>query len=233
MFFHALTFAGSRGSCLNMRLSGWVFKHLPRDPVSVNAMKQTCVIVFLHIYLIPIKSPMKTRLIVKIPFSYAGFLKKNWVSIKLSNIITLFQRHNACKVFANKKCQCNVQTGLLRFLYNVMQNNIGLILSIVKYKAMLKQHVNLMIWTWIFLLLTMASNSYAHRFLCRNTDHERDQEFSGGGGGGGGGGVQINLTKKLFFENYHFSRFQRGSIFSRGGSNFFQGGGGGPIAYSL
>ena len=46
MFFHALTFAESRGSCLNMRLFGRVFKHL-RDPASVNAMKQTCVIVIL------------------------------------------------------------------------------------------------------------------------------------------------------------------------------------------
>ena len=69
--------------------------------------------------------------------------------------------------------------------------------------------------------------------------------------GGGGGGVQVNLTKKssdnVFFffffffvlslfcrsqmvnfkENYHFSRFQGGPTFSRGG-----GGGGGPIAYS-
>ena len=67
-------------------------------------------------------------------------------------------------------------------------------------------------------------------------------------GVGGGGGVQVNLTKKalttfffffffsvlsLFFrsqmvnfkENYHFSRFQGGPTFSRGG--------GGPIAYSL
>ena len=47
MFFHALTFAGSRGSCLNTRPLGLVFKHLPRDPASVNAMKQTCVIVIL------------------------------------------------------------------------------------------------------------------------------------------------------------------------------------------
>ena len=46
-FFHALTFAGSRGRCLNSRPIGRVFKHLPRDPVSVNAMKQTCVIVIL------------------------------------------------------------------------------------------------------------------------------------------------------------------------------------------
>ena len=47
MFFHALTFAGSRGSYLNTRPLGRVFKHRPRDPASVNAMKQTCVIVIL------------------------------------------------------------------------------------------------------------------------------------------------------------------------------------------
>ena len=47
MFFHALTFARSRGSCLNTRPLGRVFKHPPRDPASVNAMKQTCVIVIL------------------------------------------------------------------------------------------------------------------------------------------------------------------------------------------
>ena len=47
MFFHALTFARSLGSCLNMRPLGRVFKHLLRDPASVNAMKQTCVIVIL------------------------------------------------------------------------------------------------------------------------------------------------------------------------------------------
>ena len=45
MFFHALTFVRSYGSCLNTRLLGRVFKHRPRDLASVNAMKQTCVIV--------------------------------------------------------------------------------------------------------------------------------------------------------------------------------------------
>ena len=47
MFFHALTFAGSVGCCLNTRPIGRVFKHLSRDPASVNAMKQTCVIIIL------------------------------------------------------------------------------------------------------------------------------------------------------------------------------------------
>ena len=45
MFFHAFTFAGSRGSCLNTKPLGGVFKHRPRDPAIVNAMKQTCVII--------------------------------------------------------------------------------------------------------------------------------------------------------------------------------------------
>ena len=49
MFFYALTFAGSRGRCLNTRPIGRVLKHLPWDPTSVNAMKQTCVIAILHI----------------------------------------------------------------------------------------------------------------------------------------------------------------------------------------
>ena len=45
MFFHALIFANSQGSCLNMRLLGGVFKHRPRDLARVNAMKQACVII--------------------------------------------------------------------------------------------------------------------------------------------------------------------------------------------
>ena len=47
MFFHALTFAGSQGRRLNTRLIDRVLKHVPRDPASVNAMKQTCVILIL------------------------------------------------------------------------------------------------------------------------------------------------------------------------------------------
>ena len=47
MFFHALTFSGSRRSCLNTRQIGRQLKYLPRDPASVNAMIQTYVIVIL------------------------------------------------------------------------------------------------------------------------------------------------------------------------------------------
>ena len=39
MLFYALTF-GSRGSCLNMRPLGRMFKLLPRDPANVNALKK-------------------------------------------------------------------------------------------------------------------------------------------------------------------------------------------------
>ena len=54
MFFHALTFAGSRGSCLNSRPRCREFKHLPRDQANVNAMKQTCRIDILAYLLIPL-----------------------------------------------------------------------------------------------------------------------------------------------------------------------------------
>ena len=48
MFFHALIFSQSRGG-LTTRPMGRVLKPLSRDPASVNAMKQTFVILFLHI----------------------------------------------------------------------------------------------------------------------------------------------------------------------------------------
>ena len=44
MFFHALTFAGVP-RLFEHEADGWSVQHHPKDPVSVNAMKQTCVIV--------------------------------------------------------------------------------------------------------------------------------------------------------------------------------------------
>ena len=75
MFFHALIFAGSPGSCLNMRLIGRVFKHLLRDLASVNAMKQTYSIVILAYF--TFFNPICTENAAKTlncPFSYTGFL---------------------------------------------------------------------------------------------------------------------------------------------------------------
>ena len=40
MFYHALTFVWSRGSCFNTRLLGEVFKRLSKDPESANAKKE-------------------------------------------------------------------------------------------------------------------------------------------------------------------------------------------------
>ena len=76
MFFHALTFAGSRGCCLNTRPIGGVFKHLLRDPASVNAMKQTCVIaIILHV--LPYTKQIRTEKAAETlncPFSYTELL---------------------------------------------------------------------------------------------------------------------------------------------------------------
>ena len=88
-FFHALTFVGSRGSCLNTRPLGRVFKHRPRDPASVNAMKQTCVIVILaYLTWFQHKPRWKRRLNIKYPFSYTWYLKTKWRQRQLSNVIT-------------------------------------------------------------------------------------------------------------------------------------------------
>ena len=42
MFFHALTFAGSRERCLNRRLSDGAINYRIRDPASVNANMCDC-----------------------------------------------------------------------------------------------------------------------------------------------------------------------------------------------
>ena len=42
MFFHAIKFAGSRGSCLNTWPPDRVFKHLSGDLASVNAIEKSC-----------------------------------------------------------------------------------------------------------------------------------------------------------------------------------------------
>ena len=71
--------------------------------------------------------------------------------------------------------------------------------------------------------------------------HARIQDFSSGGSGSvcqKKSPDNVFLVLSLFYcsqmvdfeENYHFSRFLRGSNISRGASNFFQGG---PIAYTL
>ena len=99
-----LTFARFRGSCLNTRPTGRVFEHRPCDPASVNAMKQTCVIVILIYFTwFQHKQHWKRRLNIEYPFSYTWFLKTKWRQRQLSNVITSLERHIcACNVFANE-----------------------------------------------------------------------------------------------------------------------------------
>ena len=93
MLFHALTIARSRGCYLNTRPIGRVLKHLPRDQASVNAMKQTCVIVIILAYL-PYSNPICTINAVKAlncPFSYTRFLLK-WrqqCTFERNNVVTM------------------------------------------------------------------------------------------------------------------------------------------------
>ena len=63
MFFHALTFTGSRGRCLNMRPIGRVLRHLPRDPASVNAAKKHVLSLFL--YILPYSNQIRTENAIK------------------------------------------------------------------------------------------------------------------------------------------------------------------------
>ena len=67
-----------------------MFKHRLRDPASVNAMKQTCVIYFAWFQLFFSS--------LNIPFLTLDFSKQNGVNIKYLNVITSSQR------------QCNMQT---------------------------------------------------------------------------------------------------------------------------
>ena len=141
-------------------------RHDPRDPASVNAMKQTCVIVILAYFTLfqPWISTVNAAKTLNCPFFTLDFSKQNGVGCVLSNVITSSQRHNRMRRFREQKHRRNGQSGPQRFLYN----NAGLSLSIFKFRPMFKQHVNLLIWTWIFVHLTMGVNSYTNRYLCKN-----------------------------------------------------------------
>ena len=123
MFFQALTLDGSQGSCLNTRPFGLVFKHCPRDPASVNAMKQTCV------HILPdyiINRAENVALTLHIPFLTLYFSKQNGVSVKLSNVIKSPQRHiYACNVFANQSIGEMISHGRNAFQCYVMHANQG------------------------------------------------------------------------------------------------------------
>ena len=73
-------------------------QHHPRDPASVKAMKQTCVIAILAVFILPYSSTICTENAAK-TFSYSGFLKTKWCWL------CTFKRYNdisVCNVFTNK-----------------------------------------------------------------------------------------------------------------------------------
>ena len=138
MIFHALIFAGSQGSCLDMRSLGRVFKHRPRDPASLNAMKQTCVIVslayftwfqpkphrrknvwLLFLHILPDFNLNRTENVaqtLKYPLLKQDFFKQNGVSV-----ISSPQRQRRTQCFRKQKHQRNDQSraqGRNAFLYN-------------------------------------------------------------------------------------------------------------------
>ena len=148
MFFHALTFAGSWGSCLNTWPTGWVFKHRPRDSASdpnihawslflhmlsdfsINhAEKSLKHLISLFLHLI---SPNKMA-------SASSF----WTSLRRNNVT--YTRATFSRTKASAKCSVTATT--LSRVTSCIQ--IRAQFRHFQVKAMFKQHVNLMIWTWI------------------------------------------------------------------------------------
>ena len=120
MFFHALTYAGSRGCCLNTsRLLGRALKHFPRHPANVNAMEQTYLIVVLHILLDSnINCTEKRRLNIRISI----FL--HWISLNKMASVSIFRTplrcHNiidARNVLADKSMDKMISQGCNAFLF--------------------------------------------------------------------------------------------------------------------
>ena len=136
-FFHTLTFAGSRGSCLNTRPIGGMFKHLPRDQVSVKAMKQTCVIVILAYFtwFRPIPHWKRYKTIKTSIFLHWISLNKLASTVKLSNAIMSSQRHSRVQRFREQKHWQNNHSGRQRFLHIMPCNYLGAYLKYFKVQT--------------------------------------------------------------------------------------------------
>ena len=130
-------------------------------------MKQTWVIVILAYFTwFQHKPPWKHHLNIEYPFSYTDFSKQKGFSIKFSNVIT---RHNViytCATFSRMKASAkwSLTAVTLSSVTSCMQ--IRAQFRLFQVKAMFKQHVNLMIWTWILWLQTALRDL----FPCKNTD---------------------------------------------------------------
>ena len=97
-FFHALTF--DPRMLFEHEANKPSVQHHPRDPASLNAMKQTCVIVILAYCTLFRPNPhCKRCLTSNCHFSYTGFLLTKW------RRLCTFERHNVVtsSQLANKK----------------------------------------------------------------------------------------------------------------------------------
>ena len=115
------------------------------------------------LYLIPTQFALITLNFLTLDFS-----KQNDVGCKLSNDITLSQCHNRMQRFREQKHQRNDQSVPRRFMYITSCKQYRAHFKYFKFKPMFKQHVNLLIRTWIFVYLTMGLNSYTNWYLCKN-----------------------------------------------------------------
>ena len=149
MFFHALTFARSRGSCLNTRPLGRVFKHRPRDTACVNAMKQTCVIVILACFTwFQHKPRQKRRLNIKLSL-FLHLISQN----KMASSST-FERHYVTTTsyirmqrFRERKHRGKWSDTATAHSSVTSCMQIRAQFRLFQVNAMFKQHVNPMIWT--------------------------------------------------------------------------------------
>ena len=106
MFFHALTFALSKGRCLNTRLWPSVKKSADLPAKSECNETNMCDRYSCIFYLIPIKFVLKTLLKhLNIPFLTLDFSKKSGISVKLLNIIASPQGHKRAQTCSRTKAR--------------------------------------------------------------------------------------------------------------------------------
>ena len=155
MCFRALTFVSSQSTFLNTRPIGLAFKHFRGTWQVLMQCNKHVWSLFMHSLPYSNQTLLK-HLTLFVYFLALDFSKQNGVGCKLSNVVTSPQRHNRTQRFGEQKYRRMISLVRNAFLIYRHANNTRLILSIFKFKAMFKQHVNLLIWTWIFVHLTMG-----------------------------------------------------------------------------
>ena len=121
---------------------------------------------FLHI--LPYFSINRTENVaytLKIPFLTLDFSKQNGVSV---NFRASFRRHNIIytrATFSRTKASAKWSVTAAMHCSVPSSMQIRALFRLFQVKAMFKQHVNLMIWTWLLRLQTASRNE----FPCKNS----------------------------------------------------------------